>query len=114
MGVGRLSSQRGGVRRPRGRLLSGGGFGHLVGQTGAAGAGHGRRATGGTEKITRGQETRLASFSHRKSSFKLLKPFLICYFLTGGASPSSNPVVKTKYVVMSPLIYSMLLQRWLG
>lgn len=74
MGVGRLSSQRGGVGRPCGRLLSGGGFGHLVGQTGAAGAGHGRRAAGGTEKITRGQETSLAStdtgkkkISHRKT-----------------------------------------------
>lgn len=52
MGVGRLSSQRGGVGRPRDRLLSGGGFGHLVGQTGAAGAGHGRGATRRTETLT--------------------------------------------------------------
>lgn len=50
VGVGCLSSQCRGVRRPCGRLLSGGGLGHLVGQTGAAGARHGRRATEGTEK----------------------------------------------------------------
>lgn len=47
--VRRLSSQGGGVRRPCSRLLSGGRFGHVVGQAGAAGAGHGRRAAGGTE-----------------------------------------------------------------
>lgn len=58
--MGRLSPQRGGVGRSRGRLLSGRGFGHLVGQTGAAGAGHGWRAAGGTEDITRGQETSVA------------------------------------------------------
>lgn len=50
VGVRRLSSQCGGVGRPCGRLLSGGRFGYLVGQTGAAGAGHWRRPTGGTEK----------------------------------------------------------------
>lgn len=61
--MGGLSTQCGGVGRPRGRLLPGGGFGHLIGQTGAAGAGHGRRATAGTVKITQGQKTSLAFFS---------------------------------------------------
>lgn len=51
VGVGCLSSQCRGVRWPCGRLLSGGGLGYLVGQTGAAGARHGRRATEGTEKL---------------------------------------------------------------
>lgn len=55
--VGCLPSQCGGVGRPCGRLLSGGGFGHLISQTGAAGAGHGRRPAEGTEKLTWGQET---------------------------------------------------------
>lgn len=58
--MGGLSTQCGGVGRPCGRLLSGGRFRHLIGQTGAAGAGHGRRATAGTVKITQGQETSLA------------------------------------------------------
>lgn len=52
--VGRLSSQRWGVRRSCGRLLPGGGFGNVVGQTGAAGAGHWWRTTEVKEKRTRG------------------------------------------------------------
>lgn len=47
MRVGRLPTKGGRVRRPRARLLSGGRFGHIVGQAGAAGAGHGRRTAGG-------------------------------------------------------------------
>lgn len=50
MGVGRLSSQSGGIGWTSGGLLSGGGLGHLIGQTGAAGAGHGRRPTAGRQR----------------------------------------------------------------
>lgn len=45
VGVGCLSSQGRGVGRPCGRLLPGGGLGNVIGQTGAAGAGHRRRPT---------------------------------------------------------------------
>lgn len=45
--VGCLPSKGGGVWRPCAWLLSGSRFGHIVGQAGAAGTWHGRRATGG-------------------------------------------------------------------
>lgn len=49
VGVGGLSAQRWGVGGSRGGLFSSAcrGFGHLVGQTGAAGTRHGGRTTGG-------------------------------------------------------------------
>lgn len=45
--MGRLPPEGGGVRRPRARRLSGGRLRHVVGQAGAAGAGHWRRAAAG-------------------------------------------------------------------
>lgn len=61
--VRRLSSQCGCVGGPRGGLLSVGGFGDVVGQAGAAGAGHGWRATEAPRGTKKNEEDEKQDFS---------------------------------------------------
>lgn len=70
--VRRLPPQGGGVRRPRAGRLPGGRFGHVVGQAGTAGAGHGRGAAGGADKSkVKGGRRRLRTQSVSRSSVQL-------------------------------------------